>query len=325
MITEMGYLGVNSQRIVRAAFALALFALSFCLPTAPRASANVAIPPVVGGHLGTLPPLTVPDSDFHLFLPPDAAARGPLQVLVAVHGMNGDGVAFGESLSAAARDGWIVVAPTFRYRDNVNPGGVLQDDTELLPRLKRYLDDLPAKTGLPIRPKVLLYGFSRGGQIVHRFAEFYPERTLAVALFAAGTYTLPAPTLDVGGTPTTLDLPFGVADMKTYTAAPFDAAAFRAIPFFIGVGGADDHAGDAPPAWNAYDGATRLARARTFAHALQRIGVDASLTIFPGVGHAITPAMRDQAMAFLDRQAFAAALLAQDRAVAAALLSAGAR
>src|SRR5581483_5075270 len=104
----------------------------------------------------------------------------------------------------AAQNGWILVAPTFHYRDNFNPDSVLQDDTQLIPRLKQYLDELPARTGLPIRPRVLLYGFSRGGQIVHRFAEFYPDRTLAVALFAAGTYTLPVPTVDASGVETTL-------------------------------------------------------------------------------------------------------------------------
>jgi predicted esterase len=264
------------------------------------AAANAATRPVVGGHIGTLPPLTVPDSDFHLFLPTNAATRGPLQVLVAVHGFGGSGPAFSSALAQAAeQNGWILVAPTFHYRNNVNPDIVLQDDTDLLPRLKQYLDDLPARTGLPIRQKVLLYGFSRGGQIVHRFAEFYPERTLAVALFAAGNYTLPVATLDVAGTPTTLDLPFGIANLQVYTGTPFNPAAFRAIPFFIGVGAADDRAGDAPPAWDAYEGTTRLARAQSFASTLERIGVNASLTVFPGIGHEITPAMRDQAVAFL--------------------------
>ena len=263
-------------------------------------AANDATHPVVGGHIGTLPPLVVPDSDFDLFLPTNAATRGPLQVLVAVHGFNGNGPAFSSTLTGVAeQNGWILVAPTFHYRNNVNPDIVLADDTQLLPRLKQYLDDLPAKTGLPIRRKVLLYGFSRGGQLVHRFAEFYPERTLAVALFAAGNYTLPVSTLDVNGTPTTLDLPFGIANVQAYTGVPFNTAAFRAIPFFIGVGAVDDRAGVAPPAWDAYEGTTRLVRAQTFASTLQRIGVSASLTVFPGIGHEITPAMRDQALAFL--------------------------
>jgi predicted esterase len=291
----------------RAAFAM-FFLASCCLLPVPagtpvvvtHASAHATSTRVVGGHIGTLPPLTVPDADFHLYLPTDAATRGPLQVLVAVHGMGGNGVSFGASLIAAAeRHGWILVAPTFRYRDNFNPGGVLQDDTELIPRLKQYLDELPQKTGLPIRDKVLLYGFSRGGQIAHRFAEFYPDRTLAVAVFAAGTYSLPVASMAVDGLATTLDLPFGIADVQQYTHTPFNLDAFRHVPFYIGVGGADTAAGVAPPAWDPYVGSTRLARSENFAHALQSLGMTVSFAIYPGVGHAVTDPMRDAAVAFL--------------------------
>ncbi len=263
-----------------------------------------------------------PGDDFFLYIPTNAAARGPLQVLVTVHGMGGNGTSFCQSLiNRAEQDGWILVSPTYHYRDNFNPVTVRQDDTELIPRLKQYIDDLPAKTGLPIRDKVLLYGFSRGAQIVHRFAEFYPDRTLAVALFAAGTYTLPVPTMNVNGVQTTLDLPFGVANLQQYTGMPFDAAAFRTVPFFIGVGGADDHVGDAPPAWNAYNGVTRLARSENFARTLQNFGVDASLTVYPGIGHDISGDMRGQAMTFLERQDFFATLIQTDQAIAHAFLS----
>jgi predicted esterase len=265
------------------------------------------------------------DDDMFIYIPTNAAARGPLQVLVTVHGMGGDGTVFCQPLiNRAEQDGWILVSPTYHYRDNFNPSTVRQDDTELIPRLKQYLDNLPAKTGLLIRDKVLFYGFSRGGQIVHRFAEFYPEKTLAVAVFAAGTYTLPVSSLNVDGAQKPLDLPFGVADVQQYTNAPFNLDAFKKVPFFIGVGGADDHAGDAPPAWDQYVGSTRLARSQNFAHALQNLGMDVSLTVFPGVGHDITSDMRAQAMSFLEWQAFAATIASQDHAIAASVIHAAA-
>ncbi len=98
-------------------------------------------------------------------------------MLVTVHGMGGNGAAFCQNLIARAeQDGWIIVSPTFNYQDYKNTDSVVQDDTHMLPRLKQIIDGLPAKTGLPIRDKVLLYGFSRGAQMVHRFAEFYPDR-----------------------------------------------------------------------------------------------------------------------------------------------------
>jgi predicted esterase len=261
------------------------------------------------------------DNDMYVYIPTNAATRGPLQVLVTVHGMGGDGTVFCQPLiNRAEQDGWILISPTYHYRDNFNPVTVREDDTELIPRLKVYLDNLPAKTGLPIRDKVLLYGFSRGGQIVHRFAEFYPEKTLAVAVFAAGTYTLPVSSMKMNGTQTTLDLPFGVADVQQYTSTPFNLDAFKKIPFFIGVGGADDHAGDAPPAWDPYVGSTRLARSQNFAYALQNLGMDASLTVFPGVGHDITTEMRGQAMSFLEWQAFASTIVSLDRDAATSIV-----
>lgn len=59
-----------------------------------------------------------------------------------------------------------------------------------------------------------------------------------------------------------------------------------------------------------------------FARALQDFGVNASLTVYPGVGHDITADMRGQAMSFLEWQVFGAGIATQDRAVADALLRA---
>ena len=212
------------QRLVRVCFAL------------PRSSAHWRGP-------ASSPPPTPPANpgdEFYVYIPANAAARGPLQVLVTVHGMGGDGTSFCQNLiSRADQEGWIIVSPTFHYLDSMNADFVRQDDIEMVPHLKQYLDNLPAQTGLAIRDKVMLYGFSRGAQIVHRFAEFYPEKTLAVALFAGGSYTLPTPTTSIDGTPKPLNFPFGVADIQQYAGASFDLGAFRQVPFFIGVGGAD--------------------------------------------------------------------------------------
>ncbi len=265
---------------------------------------------------------TIQNDDYFLYIPTNAAARGPLQVLVTIHGMGGDGAGFCQNLiNRAEQNGWIIVSPTFRYQDYKNPDSVVWDDTHMLPHLKQILDDLPAKTGLPIKDKVALYGFSRGAQMVHRFAEFYPEKTLAVALFSAGSYTLPMTTMDVNSTPTTLNFPYGVADIQKYTNAPFDAAAFHQIPFFLGVGGADSNAADAPRAWDPYLGTTRIARAHSFENALTNLGLASSLTVFPNIPHDVTTDMRGQAMNFLERQAILATLAQADQFAATAFLS----
>lgn len=43
----------------------------------------------------------------------------------------------------------------------------------------------------PLKPKMLLTGYSRGGQFAHRFALAFPEQVEAVAPLASGTWTTP--------------------------------------------------------------------------------------------------------------------------------------
>ncbi|HEX5501015.1 MAG TPA: hypothetical protein VFW96_00250 [Thermomicrobiales bacterium] len=273
----------------------ALVLLALCGAWGGTAGGRRAVAAAPGGAY------TIGAADAFIYVPADAAARQPLQVLVALHGMGNTGPTFcRDLLSEAGRNGWVVLAPTFAYGDNMTPGGVLRDDTTFLPRLAAMLDALPARIGYRTRPKVLLYGHSRGGQEVHRFATFYPDRVLGAAVFAAGTYTLPLRTMPVDGQARPLPFPFGVADLKTYGGHDFDAAAFARIPFWIGVGGLDDNAKDAPRAWDPYVGATRLERARRYARALQQQGLHAALAVYPTAGHGITPAMREDALAFLE-------------------------
>ncbi|CAA9578520.1 MAG: hypothetical protein AVDCRST_MAG18-2834 [uncultured Thermomicrobiales bacterium] len=246
------------------------------------------------------PAYTIKDPDLFVYVPANASRRGPLQILVTMHGMGDNGPNFCQNILATAeRNGWIVVAPTFKYQDYKNSDLVAQDDTTFLPRLLTMIDSVPARTGLPTRGKVLLYGFSRGGQAVHRFATLYPARTAGVAAVAAGSYTLPLQTMLVNGRAQTLPLPYGVANLRARLGFDFDYAAFKAIPFRIAVGGNDTNPADTPRAWDPYLGVTRPERAQNYTKALQNIGVDAKLAVYPGVGHQVTQQMLDENLAFL--------------------------
>ncbi len=281
---------------VKLGVAVLLFA-SFCTPAIVEAteSSPLAAPTAA----------ITPDPDYFLYIPIHAANRGPLQILVTVHGMGGDGANFCQNLiNRAEQNGWVIVAPTFQYQDYKNQDLVVQDDTRMLPRLRQIIDDLPAKTGLRYQDKVLLYGFSRGAQIVHRFTEFYPDKVLATALFSAGSYTMPATNMTVNGGAANMAFPFGVADIQKYTNTPFNAAQFRQVPFFIGVGGADTNPQDTPRAWDALQGFTRVSRAESFGKAINDMGGTATVTVYPNVGHDVTTDERGAAMTFLEQQAF---------------------
>ena len=247
------------------------------------------------------PATTIRDPDLFIYIPESARQSQPAQILVAMHGMGGDGANFCQNLLGAAdRNGWIVIAPTFKYQDYKNPDLVLQDDLAFLPRLEEMIDSVAGRADIATREKVLLYGYSRGGQAVHRFATFYPERTLAVVALSSGAYTLPLDTMIVNGRSQQLPLPYGVADLSQQLGRGFNYAAFKGVPIRVAVGGRDTNPNDVARAWDPYSGKTRIDRARAYTVALQNIGADASLAVYPDADHGSTPQMVAESMSFLE-------------------------
>jgi pimeloyl-ACP methyl ester carboxylesterase len=225
-----------------------------------------------------------------------APSQSPLQVLVVLHGMGGNGPDFARDLfDQADRNGWLIVAPTIDYGDWTNPSVVAEEDPLLIQTLNDYLDSLPSIVGTPVRHLVLLLGHSRGAQLAHRFAEFRPDRVLAVAALSAGTYTLPT----TAGTGGNLNFPFGVQDLDHYAGHAFDPQRFDGVAFWVGVGGQDSNPGDVPRQWDSIEGATRVQRARAFEAAARQLGASVELHIFGNARHELTAEMRSAACDFL--------------------------
>jgi pimeloyl-ACP methyl ester carboxylesterase len=225
--------------------------------------------------------------------PPQAAPDDqPLQVLIALHGMGGNGPDFGGALAAQAdAHGWLIVAPTIRYGDWTNPDQIIREDPSLGAWLSDYVRHLPERTGYDVQPRVLLFGHSRGAQLALRFTEMHPDEVAGVAAASAGTYTLPL-ALDTR-TGETLQFPFGVADLAHADGGnAFDEQTFNAVPVWIGVGGADVNDADVPDAWDQYIGTDRLDRARAFSQTLQNSGANVSLMVFQNTDHTLTDAIR---------------------------------
>jgi pimeloyl-ACP methyl ester carboxylesterase len=228
----------------------------------------------------------VPNSD------PAIPTGQPMQVLVALHGMGGNGTDFGGALASQAdAHNWLIVAPTISYGDWTNPNQIAHEDPSLIAWLYDYLSNLPQTTGLDVQPKVLLFGHSRGAQLALRFTEVHPDVVAGVAAVSAGTYTLPESTDTATGS--TLNYPFGIANLaQTDGGQAFNAASFDTVPIWLGVGGADNNTADVPSAWSPYIGTTRVDRAQHFADALQSLGAEVSLTVFPNTDHTLTDEMR---------------------------------
>lgn len=232
--------------------------------------------------------------------PPDAARHQPLRVLLVLHGMGSSGAPFSENLvSEADRNGWLLVAPTMPYGDWMDTKQLTDDEIKLSRMLIDTLDGLPKRVNLKLRQHVLIFGFSRGAQLAHRFAFFYPERVESVAMMSAGSYTLPAETNVKDKNTLVLPFPYGVGDAQQCVGKAVDWRQVQRISFWIAVGEKDNRASDVPRAFDPYVGKTRVERAQAFQAALKTIGVDVHLTIFPNADHEITTEMRRDAMQFL--------------------------
>lgn len=231
----------------------------------------------------------------------------PRTALMVLHGMGGSGPGIaGRVLQQARERDWVVVAPTIPYGDWRDPGQLVREELRLLPQLDNVLAAVSEEAGISIRPRVMLFGFSRGAQAALRFTTLFPDRVESVVALSAGTYTLPLAVIQTSTGTVRAPLPFGVADLDQHLGRMVDTAHLTRVRFFIGVGGGDNRDGDVPRQWDPFVGKNRVERAERFSAVLRDLGCETKLAVIPGAGHEIAGPMIEQAVEFLTT-AFAAA------------------
>ena len=243
---------------------------------------------------------------YFLYVPPSVPKQGPVQLVVALHGVGENGFIAGWPFrSLALKHGWILAAPTMSWGDWFDPERVRIEDLHYVRQIEALLADVPLRTGREIPGPVYLVGFSRGAQLADRFAFFHPDEVAAVASMSAGTYTMPQDSADLNGDGATepLPLPFGTADMPRLLGHGLDVDQLRRVAFWVSVGAEDDNPEDLPRQWDALLGSTRVARAEVFASRLQALNVPAQLQVFPGATHQLTRQMTAGVDDFLSRVA----------------------
>lgn len=279
-----------------AAIAALLLVLTGCASRVAPLSAPPSAPLAAPAPIG--PP------EYTLYSPPTLPAAGRLRLLIALHGIGGNGSDFIKAfMPVAAANGWLLAAPTFTYGNWFDPAVIRGEDILLCRQLMALIDDVRSQTRRTLMPRIYIVGFSRGAQLADRFALFQPDRVGAVGSLSAGTYTLPESTWDVNGDGfgDALPLPFGTADMADWLGHGLDTEALRSVRFWISVGGSDTNPSDLPRQWDSLLGRTRVARANAFDRALQSIDVPAQLTVYPGAPHQLTPSMAEGVSLFLTR------------------------
>ncbi len=135
------------------------------------------------------------------------AAPTRAKLLVSIHGFSGrkdtkEGRATAQRAatrwkSLARKQGWVVLAPHFeeeRFENNyqrLNLKGRVRSDLRLHELVDEVGKLLPGLDTLQFH----LFGFSGGGQFVHRYTAFHPERVLRAVAGGAGWYLWPDATL----------------------------------------------------------------------------------------------------------------------------------
>lgn len=221
---------------------------------------------------------------YFLFRPSTTRPGAPLAI--SVHGIARNAAAHAFRLMEdAERLGVCVLAPLFE-KDAFGQYQQLQDRTRGVRSdlaLLKMIDEAAGRCEAD-PDRLLLFGFSGGAQFAHRFAMMHPDRVASAVIASAGWYTLPR--VDA-------PYPFGLDTASFALDAEFDVAKFLRVPFHVFVGELDTERDGSLRQSRLLDstqGATRIARARTWVEAMTRAaasegGRAPTLSVLPGVGH----------------------------------------
>ncbi|MFC8597130.1 hypothetical protein [Isoptericola sp. NPDC057191] len=207
-----------------------------------------------------------------------------MPLVVAVHGTHRTAESTRDSLAEfAERAGVAVLAPLFPaglggpnelndYKE-VAAGGVRYDEV-----LLAMIDEAAERWSLDTA-RVVVSGYSGGGQFALRFTLLHADRVRAASIGAPGRVTL-------------LDdepWPHGIGDTPLVFGRPVDLDALRAVDLQVVVGGLDDSsellAAVASDPREARAGAGRRDRAAFLASTLEARGLNVRLDIVPAVAH----------------------------------------
>lgn len=256
----------------------------------PLASAPPpAAPPLVRGRILAFarePGRALP---YFLYAPESAKPGAP--IFVCVHGLARNAVSHVMRFRRhAEKAGAICLAPYFskrrhRHFQRLAPGrnGDLPDVA-----LNAALDEAARMLNRPPGP-AHFFGYSGGGQFVHRYAMLHPERVTRAVLAAPGWFTFPDEAAP---------FPLGLAAAGGRAAIAIER--FLAIPVSVIVGERDcerDAALNKSEIVDRAQGANRIERARNWVAAIAaagvRRGVDAKakLLMLPRAGHCFEQGM----------------------------------
>ena len=220
--------------------------------------------------------------DYFVYLP--TKPTQPERVVVSVHGYTRNAAEHALCLAPIAEElGIALVVPHFtrrRFRrfqqlkpdaNGVTPDGALDE----------VLADTARRFGVNVAA-VSMFGFSGGGQFLHRYMLVRPGRVVSAALFAPGWFTWPDDSQP---------FPFGTGDSEELGARQLSLGGLFGARMRVYVGDRDIKRGGAFNKDERLDhqqGRTRLERARRWVAAMEEAApgdTAIELTVLENVGH----------------------------------------
>lgn len=228
--------------------------------------------------------------EYAMYCPASASEDAPL--LVAVHGYSRNAEEQAERFAPLCESAGIVLAAphfdaaTFPDYQRLGSRGARADLA-----LDAMLGELRQSLGF-LLGCVSLFGFSGGGQFVHRYLMAHPKRVTNAVVAAPGWFTFPD---------REHAYPFGTRGARKRLGLRMRAEAFLGVPVLVAVGERDDderseqlrrsQALDAQQGTNRLERATRWVRAMQDAAAAISFPPRVRLAVLPKAGHSFAECM----------------------------------
>ena len=246
---------------------------------------------VTPGKIVELRQSTAPGLEYLLYVPKNSSSDTP--VLVIVHGISRDAE---EQITLFQRyadeQKFILLAPRFtksHYADYQRLGRPARGGFRADLALKQLVQELPFNS---IDRGLFLFGYSGGGQFVHRFVMAHPELVNSAVVAAPGWYTMPDPKAKY---------PYGLRVGPNLPSVSLQPDRFAHIPVLVVVGDKDTERDENLRRSNKLDrrqGLTRVDRAQRWVAAMndtaQRHDANTGyrVALLKGVGHSYAESMR---------------------------------
>lgn len=230
------------------------------------------------------------DLAYHAFVPERAAQTGRASLVVAVHGISRNALEQMASFSSLAGErGHVLMAPCFDtpededYQRLGRRGRGRRADLVLDHAIRRLADKTKIEFG-----SRFFFGYSGGGQFVHRYLMSHPDRVTAAVIAAAGWYTFPD---------ARQAYPHGLRVGGALAGVRMEPAEFLRIPLLVTVGALDvdrDRSVRTTTKVDESQGGDRIERARRWVAAMQAAARTRSIpgrhefALLEGAGHSFS-------------------------------------